>query len=234
MLKLLGCQLAVVACVLAGAASKADTFYISRDQLDLTRVLAPPPISLSDQEARDLADVLEAQRIRTPQQAERAVADDDLSIFRIAGEVLGPNFTEDNLPKTAGFARRFASDVRTLYRAANDFWRRRRPSQVSPDVKAIGHRSNNGSYPSGHAIRGYLLAIILGNMVPEKRHALFARGREYGMNRVVAGAHFPTDVQAGQMAATALAVAFMQNASFMKDFAETRIELRRALGLQLE
>ena len=234
MLKLLGSSLALLAFVVAGAASKADTFYISPGQVDLTKLLAAPPAPLSDQQARDLADVIAAQRARTPQQAERAVADDDLSIYRIAGEVLGPNFTESRLPKMTNFVRRFASDVRTLYRAANDFWRRPRPFQVSAEVDAIGHRSKNGSYPSGHAIRGYLVAIILGNMVPEKREALFARGREYGMNRVVAGVHFPTDIQAGQMAATAIAVAFMQNASFRTDFAETRIELRSALGLQVD
>ena len=234
MLKLLGLPLGMLALVLAGEASKADTFYISRDQVDLTKVLPPPPASLSDQEAGDLAGVLEAQRVRTPEQAERAVADDDLSIFRIAGEVLGPNFTESKLPKLASFVRRFMGDVRTLYRGANDFWRRPRPFQLSTEVNALGHRSKNGSYPSGHAIRGYVVAIILGDMVPEKRRALFARAREYGMNRVVAGVHFPADIQAGQMAATAMAVAFMQNASFMRDFAEARMELRAVLGLQID
>ena len=221
--KLFGPSLALFVLVFAGAASSAETFYISQDQVDLTKILAPPPDFNSDQQARDLADVIEAQRVRTAQQAERAVADDDLSIFRIAGEVLGPNFTENNLPKMTNFVRRFATDVRTLYFAANGFWHRPRPFRVSPEVRAIGHRPESGSYPSGHAIRGYLVAIILSNMVPEKREALFARGREYGMSRVVAGVHFPTDMQAGQMAATAMAVAFMQNASFMKDFGEAKI-----------
>jgi len=232
--KPLGLLLGLLALVLAGAASKADAFYISRDQVDLTKVLAPPPASLSDQQAAELAAVLDAQRTRTAEQAERAVADDELSIYRIAGEVLGPNFTESQLPKMASFERRLASDVRTLYRGANEFWRRPRPFQLSGEVNAIGHRSRNGSYPSGHAIRGYLVAIILGNMVPEKREALFARGREYGMNRVVAGVHFPADIAAGQMAATAIAVALMQNASFMKDFAEAKTELRAVLGLQID
>jgi acid phosphatase (class A) len=180
-----------------------------------------------------LADVLAAQRSRTQQQAEHAVADNDVSIYRIAREVLGPQFTEANLPKMTEFYRRFTADVRPLYFVATDFWHRPRPFRVSAEVKAIGHQSANGSYPSGHAIRGYLVAIILGNMVPEKRDALFARGRDYGMSRVIAGVHFPSDMEAGQMAATAVAVAFMQNAAFAKDFAEAKTELRNVLGLDV-
>jgi acid phosphatase (class A) len=70
-------------------------------------------------------------------------------------------------------------------------------------------------------------------MLPEKSESLFARGREYGENRVLAGVHFLTDIEAGRVAATAMAVAFMQNEAFMKDFAEAKAELRRELGLPL-
>ena len=83
----------------------------------------------------------------------------------------------------------------------------------------------------GHATRGYLAAIILSNMLPEKSESLFARGREYGQNRVLAGVHFPSDIEAGRLAATAMVGAFMQNEKFMKDFAEAKAELRSVLGL---
>jgi acid phosphatase (class A) len=68
-------------------------------------------------------------------------------------------------------------------------------------------------------------------MLPEKSESLFTRGREYGQDRVLAGGHFPSDIEAGRIAATAMAVAFIQNEAFMKDFAEAKAELRRELGL---
>jgi acid phosphatase (class A) len=145
--------------------------------------------------------------------------------------VLGPNFTAARVPKTAAFFDRVSQNVRTLFLATKDVWNRPRPFKVSTDVKAIGELSNSGSYPSGHAIQGYLAAIILANMLPEKSESLFARGREYGQNRVIAGGHFPTDIEAGRIAATAMAEAFMQNEAFMKDLAEATAELRRELGL---
>ena len=217
--------------LLTGPAWAGDASYISLNQVNLAKLLAPPPAAQSDQQKLDLMAVLQAQKGRTASQSERAVADNDYSIFRMAGEVLGPNFTAERVPKTAAFFARVIQDARTLFLATKAVWDRSRPFKVSADVKPIGELEHTGSYPSGHATRGNLAAIILANMLPEKSESLFARGREYGENRVLAGDHFPTDIEAGRIAATAMAVAFMQNEAFMKDFAEATAELRRELGL---
>ena len=55
----------------------ANAFYISRNQIDLSKLLAPPPDMQSDQQRRDIMAVLEAQKLRTPEQVARAVADSD-------------------------------------------------------------------------------------------------------------------------------------------------------------
>jgi acid phosphatase (class A) len=211
--------------------SHADAFYISEQQVDLAKLLAPPPQAQSDRQKQDLVDVLDAQRLRTPEQSEHAVGDNNLSVFRIAGEVLGPNFVAERLPKTSAFFNHVMGDARTIFLATKDVWNRPRPFAVSADVKAIGEQPKSRSYPSGHAIRGYLAAIILSNILPEKRAELFARGRDYGMSRVVAGVHFPSDVEAGRFAATALAAGFMQSPAFTKDLMEVKAELRGELGL---
>jgi acid phosphatase (class A) len=212
-------------------ATHADALYISHQQVDLAKLLAPPPQAQSDRQKQDLMDVLDAQRRRTPEQSEHALADDDLSVFRIAGEVLGSKFTAERLPKTSAFFNHLMGDVRTIFLATKDVWNRPRPFAVSADVKAIGERPKSGSYPSGHGIRGYLTAIIMANILPEKSAELFARGRDYGMSRVVAGVHFPSDIEAGRLAATALAVGLMQSPAFTKDLMEVKAELRGELGL---
>jgi membrane-associated phospholipid phosphatase len=89
----------------------------------------------------------------------------------------------------------------------------------------------HSSYPSGHASFGILCAILLADMVPEKREALVARGRDYAHSRLVVGAHFPTDVEAGRIAGTVAAALLWQNANFRRDLAEARTTLRTALGL---
>ena len=226
--------LSIFLLLLTGPGWASDASYISLNQVNLGNLLAPPPAPQSDEQKLDLMAVLQAQKDRTTSQSERAVADNDLSVFRIAGSVLGPNFTPALVPKSAAFFDRIWKDYRRIILATKDVWDRPRPFDVSIDVKPIGKLEHSGSYPSGHATRGYLSAIILSNMVLEKKESLFARAREYGQSRVIAGDHFPSDVQAGRLAATAIAVAFMQNEAFMKDFAEAKAELRRELGLSLQ
>jgi acid phosphatase (class A) len=211
-----------------------DASYISLNQVNLAKLLAPPPASQSNEQKLDLMAVLRTQKESTASQRERAVADNELSVFRIAEDVLGPNFTPPRVPKTAAFFDRIWKDYRDIILATKDVWDRPRPYQVSTDVKPIGKLEKSGSYPSGHATRGYLAAIILSNMLPEKRESLFARAREYGDNRIVAGDHFPSDVEAGRFAATAMAVTFIQNEKFSNDFAEAKAELRNELGLSAQ
>jgi len=86
------------------------------------------------------------------------------------------------------------------------------------------------SYPSGHAAVGAMDAIILAQMVPEQRSALFARGWAYGDARVIGGVHFPSDVEAGRILGTMLVSVLEQDARFRADRDAARKELRSALG----
>jgi acid phosphatase (class A) len=72
--------------------------------------------------------------------------------------------------------------------------------------------------------------MILANMVPEKADALFARGREYGTSRILAGVHYPTDTEAGRLAAAGIAAQLFRNTNFLRDFEEAKAELRNFLN----
>ena len=175
--------------------------------------------------------MLEIQEKRTPEQTKRAIADNELSIFRFQ-DALGPGFTAELLPVTVEFFKRMHGDARLVINASKDAWNRPRPYLVSAEVKPLGEKPRTTySYPSGTTIFGTLTAIVLANMVPEKRAALFARADEFGANRVVIGVHYPTDVEASRIAATVMAAAFMQNPAFMAEFGAAQSELRRVLGL---
>jgi len=229
MRKLLGLLLIVFLTALPGFGYEAN--YVNFDQANLGKLLAPPPAAQSSAQERDLQEVIEAQQNRTPAQSDRAVTDNELSIYRIAGEIMGPQFTAKQLPKLDAFFNRVTADTRAIFFTTKDLWERPRPFAVSREVNAIGQRPKSGSYPSGHSIRGYMTAIILADMVPERATDLFERGREYGINRVVAGVHYPTDIEAGRIASTVIASALMQSVKYRNDFEEPRAELRAALAL---
>jgi acid phosphatase (class A) len=226
----------IFAMSVAGFARAADTKYgdyifFKPGQLDLGKLLAPAPDPASEMQKRDLVAVLEAQKVRTPAQIEQAVGDNALSIYRFA-DVLGPTFSADQLPRLDAFFKRVFNDSRILVLTSKDVWDRPRPYVVSALVETVGERPKApGSYPSGHAIFGYLSAILLANMVPEKAASLYTRGYQYGANRVIAGVHFPSDLEAGRTAATVITAGLMQNPQFQSEFEAAKAELRRTLGL---
>ncbi len=230
MRKLLCCSVVLLVLAMVGPVAAAEPTYVTPDRLDLTKVLAPPPAPDSEQQKRDLAAVLAVQAARTSAQSERALADATAGTFGFA-DVLGTNFSAQHVPAVAALLDKVRSDAAAVLAGGRNSWNRPRPFVVSTDVHSLGERPRGGSYPSVSATEAYLTAILLAGMVPEKGAALFARGREFGDERVILGVHFPSDIEAGRFAATALATVLMQDQAFMKGFAAARSELRQALGL---
>jgi acid phosphatase (class A) len=218
--------------LLVGAPAFADDFIFLKGNVpDLAQLLAPPPAPDSQAQQRDLAAVLKAQGERTPEQVAAAVADNVIDVSRFA-DAVGGNPPHESIPLTVAFFTRINHDSRKVVVASKDVWNRPRPFVVSPEVHFVGAKPGTiGSYPSGHSIFGYLTAIMLSEMLPEKRATLFMRGRQYGEHRVMAGVHFPSDIEAGRISATVIAAALMASPGFAPEFAAAKAELRRALGL---
>ena len=215
-----------------GTASFAaeELSFLQPKQVELLRLLPPPPPPDSEAQKQDMAAVLEVQKNRTRASVSRAEADNILSIW-IFKDVLGPKFTVENLPVSNGFFATMHADARVLLSKTKDAWARLRPPAVNSEVTQLGGKTRLPySYPSGGVMFATLTAIVLADMIPEKRFELFERAGEYGANRVVLGVHYPRDVHAGHLAATAAAQAFFATPGFMDEYKDARAEVRRALG----
>ena len=68
-------------------------------------------------------------------------------------------------------------------------------------------------------------------MIPEKRDALYVRGWEYGVNRVMSGAAYPSDWDAAHIIAELAVFQMMKNPDFQKDFQDVKAEVRKGLSL---
>jgi acid phosphatase (class A) len=231
--------------------------YLLASQVDLTELLPPPPAADSPAQQADLQAVLEAQRAaRGDGSVAHAVADAQASCGRFA-DVVGDALTSKSNSRLLAFLDQAAREGASITGPAKQYWKRTRPyaysgaverlGDMSPDAKAVpqmdtGSRSMadmekaanelaHSSYPSGHATFGMVCTILLADMVPEKRAALFARNLDYDHSRMVLGAHYPTDLAAGRIAGTLAAQLLLQNANFQRALAEQRSNLRAALGL---
>lgn len=207
--------------------------YPIADKVDLTRLLAPPPARDSAQTKMEIDELLKIQAERTDDQAAFAVADHVYDVFRFS-DVMGPDFRPDKLPLTKAFFDRVVDTSKSVVEPAKDYWERDRPAAVDSRIRPVMKEAKSFSYPSGHSTAGTLMAVILSDMVPEKSAAIFARGWEFARNRLVAGEHFPSDIQAGRIAGTVIASHLFENGEFRADYAAARIELRKALGYQAD
>lgn len=251
---------AVLLAVLAGSPALAlsDKPYLTPDQFDGIMLLPPALAADSALQKQDMAAVLAMQQARTPELIKRAQADRDFQGF---ATVLGAKFTADAIPMAAAFIRKATGETSAMVDRVKDCWQRPRPFIVSKDVQTAENAGHNMmtkpgavvkneapheagspckavetpvasySYPSGAANNGLTAGILLAQMVPEKRSEIFARAWEFGENRIVLGLHFPSDIEAGRLNATAMIAVMMQNPAFKADLAAARTEVRGVLGL---
>jgi len=200
-------------------------------KVELPNLLPPPPAAGSAAAQHDLQVVLATQQSRTQADMDAAKADTERSVFRFA-DALGAGLQPKALPKTSAFFDRVLKFDKDEVKDAKDFWKRARPAAVSSEVHPLAkEKANDWSYPSGHATFGYSTAVLLANMLPEKRAAIFARADVYAEHRIVMGAHFPSDVEAGHLAGTVIAAEIMEDPNWRQDYEAARLELRHALGL---
>ena len=241
--------------------SLSNTPYLAPGAFDSVHLLPPPPAFDSAAQRQDVDGVVSAQKAASPERVKRAEDDAKVDIARFADvlapsfsfdsapgvaaffrkvgiDTRGPvNMAKDCWERK----RPFVADARVHPPGAMQQETANRPGAPSENVAPHDAASPclpveptpafSYSYPSGHSTFGAMTAILLANMVPEKRGELFARGWDYGQSRVVGGVHFPTDVESGRIEATAMVALMMQNADFKTDFAAARAELRKGLGL---
>ncbi|WP_293933380.1 phosphatase PAP2 family protein [Iodobacter sp.] len=204
--------------------------FVSSTDVDLTHYLPAPPANDSAQTKLEIAEVLAFQAKRTPETAAAAAADAAENIWRF-NEVMGPKFKAEKLPKFAAFFERVVETEGAVVDSAKNYWKRPRPHMLNSEIQPVVKRSSSGSWPSGHATVGYLMATVLAEMVPEKRSALFTRAAEYAENRIVAGIHYRSDIQMGRVAAALIAQKILSRDDFNAEFAPAKAELRSVLGL---
>ena len=88
----------------------------------------------------------------------------------------------------------------------------------------------NGSYPSGHTILGWSAALLMSEINPDRATEILARGYRYGENRVVVGAHWQSDTDAGRVAASAAYARLHTSDRFLQQMAKAREEYKKVVA----
>lgn len=210
----------------------ASPVYIAPGTFDALDMLPKPPSADSTAEKSDLMKLHAIERSRSADDIAHARADARERDIFIFSTVLGDEFNATALPLTARFSAHIEDDVLADAEPVKDDLPRARPYNIDETLHPVCKRKKrDDSYPSGHTITGYVMALTLSSMLPEKRSAIFARADDYAHNRLVCGVHHPSDVEAGKEIAYALYGRLEASAKFRADRAAAEAELRSVLHL---
>jgi acid phosphatase (class A) len=192
----------------------------------------PPPKHDSAQTRAELQELLRLQESRTSQQIEHVKGDDHRTVERFLG---GMNIKVGQLSDSAiHFFDCIGAAVEKAVRDAKTTFIRTRPYRLHESklhtLKKLSDRDST-SYPSGHATYGAVVGVVLVEMLPEKKEEIYKRIQDYGYSRLVSGAHFRSDVYAGNIAGAAIAASLLSKDSFRDEFRQVKAELRKAIGL---
>jgi acid phosphatase (class A) len=221
-----------VACS-APVLAREESPFITSKEIDLIKLLPPPPANDSPQTKAELGEILALQVARTPEMVARSQADATEDIWRFA-DVMGARFKPDQLPLFTKFFQRVVASEGAVVDTYKDVWKRPRPYLYSDLVKPVVKLSHSGAYPSGHATAGTLMGIVLSNMVPEKRAEIMARAAEYANNRIIGGVHYRSDIETGRITGTVIAARLQARDDFKAAFDAAKKELRGVMELGSE
>lgn len=218
---------ALAAIIFAAPAGAADASFVIPERVQGMLILAAPAAATSAIAARELAELHQIEAARTPEQVARAMADDkDESVF-LFRDVIGAHFNPEALPLTALLSAHVGHDEGANTGQLKKGYARVRPYNADKSLQPVCKtKKKDDSYPSGHATAGYLQALTLIELVPEKRDAILARADDYAHNRLVCGVHYRSDIEAARLVAYSVHAIMRENAQFKAEVAAAKAEMQ--------
>ncbi len=220
---------------------RAQQPYFSRPEMpDLLQCLPAPPDTNSPEFARDIMRYMwgKTQRL-DPERA--AMADRDAiwtreALFGAFDEAFGLHVSKEDTPAIWRVLDNSIATVDSIRIIPKRFYHRKRPFERFNEPLLTRWEEDElrgeGSYPSGHTMRGWLTALLLAQINPAGADALFARGWEYGVSRVIVGAHWQSDVDASRIGASIGYSRLQTSPLFRAEMKAAQEEFQRLKGIE--
>lgn len=156
------------------------------------------------------------------------------TLLAIFSEPFGYKISKEYTPKIYEFFCNSVSTIEQIRVRPKAYFHRQRPFEHFGEHILTTWEENDlrgeGSYPSGHTIRGWSAALLLAEINPAAAEKLYARGWKYGESRVIVGAHWQSDVDVSRNAAAIAFAKIQTSKDFQKQMCKARKEFNRISG----
>lgn len=209
------------------AAGQPGNAYLSPETTpDGVRILPPPPLPGSAAADADSRIFAETRALEGSPRWTVATSDVDTGAFEHFACALGVKLTAQTAPALARLLDRAGTSglvdpVKHHYRAPRPYL----GSTAAICQPRTAHLAGNGDYPSGHTAGGWMEALILAELVPDRATEILTRGRAFGESRMICGAHSLSAVEGGWLAGAAATAALHASPAFRSDLEAARAEM---------
>ncbi len=212
--------------------------YFTSDELpDGVACLPEPPDTIGALFAHDIMQYMWGKTIRDTQRGKDAAAHWVTSAEEMAqffSVPFGMTISLEETPAIFKLVSRVIPTFRLSVTRPKEVYRRKRPYVRFNEPTGIPwdeeRERNTGSYPSGHTIRGWGLALVLCEINPECQNDLLKLGYEWGQSRVIAGYHWQSDVDASRLMAAGVFARLHTSPEYMADLVAAQEEFKRLKG----
>lgn len=216
---------------IAPAEQRATTSYLQPGRVDILSILPPAPVAGDPRYDADREMFKMTRKLQGTPRWDMAVNDvkwGKPEMLRNFSCALGAVIDPAKAPKLSALIDKAGNDTQRETNVAKDFYKRSRPYKIDdgPTCQSREELGDSYDYPSGHTTGGWTWALVLSDVAPDHASALMARGRAYGENRIVCGAHNASAVEAGRLSAT-ITMTFVRNtAAYQRDVRAARAEIK--------
>lgn len=212
------------------------TYHTAAEAVSSNDYLPGPPKNDSAVFEADKAAYQEGYKFKDTARWKQATMDADLhttNMAKIFSEPMGITISQETTPtlyKMLGDLLVDSADNAT--KTAKEAYMRERPfvffgNHTCQPVNEEERLRKNGSYPSGHTSYGWTVALVLAQMAPSHAEAIIKRGYEFGQSRMICGAHWQSDVDAGRIVGAVEYSRLQTLPKFQEDLRKATEEVKR-------
>jgi acid phosphatase (class A) len=231
MIRRLCCWAFVFAILLGAHCAAISGEFFTPSSADAAKLLPAPPSADSAETKDEMKVIRRLEEFRTPEEIVRCRTEAKLDMMAFQ-PVFGIWFNADNLPELNKLFKQIHEESKAVSDSAKEHFGRLRPYKLDSTVEPCIKKEDEPSYPSGHATRGIIYAMILCDLAPDKTNEIMERGREIGWDRVIAGVHYPSDVAAGRTLGQALGQSLFADPNFRQRLKKVSAEFEKVRSNQ--
>ena len=218
------------------------TLYFSAEEMpDLIKCLPPPPDTIGVDFGHDIMRYMWGKTQRCDSVRAALVFRDAVwnydSLFAVFSVPFGIEISKEGTPEIYKYLVNSLSTIDQTRVKPKAFYHRKRPFERFHEHMLTRYEevelSGEGSYPSGHSQRGYAVALLLSEVNSANADTIMARGYMYGESRVIAGAHWQSDVDASRLCAAIGLARLHTSSAFLEQLAKAQAEFKQLTGAML-